>query len=98
MYHVSCESYEKLADRIRESLRNIHYFNGSVAVCTDGETECRLIATLIIYRRRIESFSEDADSIADVIPVWWECRTTADGMEVCNDFDFASLRECLVED
>lgn len=97
MYHVPCDCYEKLADRIRESLRDIHYFNGSVSTCVDDGTECRLIATLIIYRRRIES-GHDADSIIDVVPVWWECSTSVDGDEVCNDFDFALLRECLVED
>lgn len=98
MYHVPSDCYGKLADRIRESLCNIHYFNGSVAVFADDETECRLVATLIIYRRRIESRSEDADAITDVVPVWWECRTSVDGEEMCNDFDFALLRECLLED
>ncbi len=95
MYVLTPEIYQDLAAAVAQSLSDIHYFNGSVAV-SDGNAECRLVATLIIYRRRVEPLSADADEITDIVPVWWECRTTIDGEETDNDFDFALFRDVML--
>ncbi len=91
MYSLKPETYYRLAAAVCASLSNIYYFNGSVAVA-DGDAECRLTATLIIYRRNVDIFSDEYDSITDVIPVWWECHTTTDEGEVEDDFDFDLFR------
>ena len=95
MYSISAETYHRFAASVCDALTNIYYFNGSVAVA-DGGVECRLTATLIIYRRDVGTFSEECDSITDVVPVWWECHTTTDEGEVEDDFDFALFREQML--
>ena len=95
MYALQPEIYQDLAAAVAQSLSNIYYFNGSVAV-VDGDAECRLTATLIISRRRVGAFSGETDSITDIVPVWWDCRTTVDGEEVDNDFDFALFRDVMM--
>lgn len=95
MYSISTETYRSLAASVCAALSNIYYFNGSV-VAADGEAECRLTATLIIYRRNVGVFSDECDSITDVVPVWWECHTTTDEGEVEDDFDFALFSEQML--
>ena len=70
------------------------YFSGSLSFAF-GDTECRLTASVIVYRR-VERLPEgDRDVIADLVPVWWEFHTAGDGGEVLNDFSFSELRACL---
>ena len=95
MYSLQPEIYQDLAAAVAQSLSNIYYFNGSVAVA-DGDAECRLTASLIIYRHRAGHFSDETDYITDIVPVWWECRTIVDGEEVENDFDFALFRDVMM--
>ncbi|MGN0007517.1 MAG: hypothetical protein ACI35T_05420 [Alistipes sp.] len=95
MYNLTPEMYQDLAAAVLQSLSNISYFNGSVSAF-DGATECRLTATLIIYRRRVDILSGETDSITGVVPVWWECHTEIDGVEIDNDFDFALFRDVMI--
>jgi hypothetical protein len=37
------------------------------------------------------------DLIDNIIPVWWEFHSTTDEGEVLNDFDFAELKEYLLD-
>lgn len=97
MYIFKPEIYEKLSSEIRCSLQNACYFSGSVEVA-DGDVSCRLVASLIIYRRRVAPLSDERDTIVNVIPVWWECLTFADGAEVENDFDFGEFRAAMIEE
>lgn len=95
MYEIPFNLYDDLACEICSSLRDIHYFNGRVVV-DNGDVECSLTATIIIYRRRVSAMSEEFDDIVDAVPVWWECHTLTPEGEVCNDFDFALLRDALI--
>lgn len=97
MYFFKSEIYEELSSEIRRSLQNTCYFSGSAEV-GDGDTVCRLVASLIIYRRKVAPLSDERDTIVNVVPVWWECHTFADGEEVGNDFDFDEFRHAMIEE
>lgn len=45
--------------------------------------------SLIVYR-------DSECMITDVVPVWWEFKTTLDGKEVANDFIFSELKTYLI--
>ena len=95
MYTFNYGMYEALASEIYSSLRCRCYFSGT-AETEDGDTLCRLTASLIIYRRQTSPLSDDYGSVVNVVPVWWECRTFGDGGEVANDFDFDLLRSAML--
>lgn len=97
MYCFKPEIYEELSSEIRRSLADNCYFSGWAEVA-DGDVVCRLVASLIIYRRRVAPLSDERDTIVNVVPVWWECRTSADGAEVENDFDFEEFRCAMIEE
>ena len=84
IYSVSTELYLEVAARLAEAIGGGSYFSGSLSFAF-GDTECRLTASVIVYR----------DVIADLVPVWWEFHTAGDGGEVLNDFSFSDLRACL---
>lgn len=91
MYSVSSELYLEVAARLEEAIGAGSYFSGSL-VFSFGAVECRLTASVIVYRRR-ECFPDgDREVIADLVPVWWEFHTCAEGGEMPNDFSFAELR------
>lgn len=94
MYSVSSELYLEVAARLAEAIGGGSYFSGSLAF-PFGDMECRLTASLIVYRQRERFLEGDRDAIADLVPVWWEFHTTGDGGEVLNDFSFACLRTYL---
>ena len=94
IYSVSTEPYLEMAARLAEAIGGGSYFSGSLSFAF-GDTECRLTASVIVYRR-VERLPEgDRDVIADLVPVWWEFHTAGDGGEVLNDFSFSELRACL---
>lgn len=97
MYRFKPEIYEELSSEIRRSLANNCYFSGSAEVA-DGDIVCRLVASLIIWRRRVAPLSDERDTIENVVPVWWECRTVAAGADVENDFDFEEFRCAMIEE
>lgn len=97
MYRFKPEIYEELSSEIRRLLADNCYFSGSAEVA-DGDIVCRLVASLIIYRRRVAPLSDERDTIVNVVPVWWECRTFADGADVENDFDFEEFRCAMIEE
>ena len=91
MYSVSTELYEEVAVRLAEAIGGGSYFSGSLTFEWEG-IECRLTASVIVYRRR-ESYPEgDRDAITDLVPVWWEFHTTGSEGEMLNDFTFSELR------
>lgn len=91
MYSVSTELYEEVAARLAEAIGGGSYFSGSLAFCWEG-IACRLTASVIVYRRR-RSFPEgDRDTIADLVPVWWEFHTAGPEGEMPNDFTFSEVR------
>ncbi|WP_273372239.1 hypothetical protein [Alistipes megaguti] len=91
MYSVSTELYEEVVTRLVEAIGGGSYFSGSLTFDREG-IECRLTASVIVYRRR-ESYPEgDRDAIADLVPVWWEFHTTGPEGEMLNDFTFSEVR------
>ena len=94
IYSVSTELYLEMAARLAEAIGGGSYFSGSLSFAF-GDTECRLTASVIVYRR-VERLPEgDRAVIADRVPVGWEFHTAGDGGEVLNDFSFSELRACL---
>ena len=94
IYSVSTELYLEVAARLAEAIGGGSYFSGSLSFAF-GDTECRLTASVIVYRR-VERLPEgDRDVIADLVPVWGEFHSAGEGGEVLNDFSFSDLRACL---
>ncbi len=94
IYSVSSELYSEVMRSLCEAIGGSNYFSGSVCVSM-GTVVCRLITSVIVYRRR-ESLPEgDSELISDLVPVWWEFHTEMPGGEVANDFSFSELRRLL---
>lgn len=91
MYSVSTELYEEVAARLAEAIGGGSYFSGSLAFCWEG-IACRLTASVIVYRQRQRYPEGDRDTIADLVPVWWEFHTTGEEGEMPNDFTFSEVR------
>lgn len=94
IYSVSSELYLEAASRLLEAIGAGSYFSGSLTF-PFGDTECRLTASVIVYRQ-CESLPEgDREVISDLVPVWWEFHITETCGEVPNDFSFSGLKAFL---
>ena len=80
MYSVSSELYLEVAARLAEAIGGGSYFSGSLTF-PFGDMECRLTASVIVYRRRERLPEGDRDAIADLVPVWWEFHTVGRSAE-----------------
>lgn len=94
IYPVSTALYREAADRLLDAVGARSYFSGTVSF-RFSETECRLTASLIVYRKRHPLPEGDVDAIADLVPVWWEFHTRVDDTECLNDFSFSELRSFI---
>lgn len=94
LYSVSSELYLETATRLVETIGLDNYFSGTLLFAF-GDVECRLTASVIVYRREERRPEGVGNGIADLVPVWWEFHTCGDGSEVINDFSFSTLREWL---
>ncbi len=94
MYSLSTELYLETVEQLTEAIGNSNYFSGSLTF-PFGEVECRLTASVIVYRRQLSLPEGKQEIITDLIPVWWEFHTTIDQTEQINDFSFATLRKHL---
>jgi len=95
MYSISPELYRRTAERLDEAIGALDYFSGALEI-PFGRVWCRLVVSVIVYRRR-ESLPEgDRRPVSDLVPVWWEFRTSDDGEEVSNDFSFSELKSYLL--
>ena len=52
MYSVSTELYQEVAARLAEAIGSGGYYSGALAF-EDGVGECRLTASLFVYRDRV---------------------------------------------
>lgn len=93
-YSVSTELYHATAVRLLEAIGPAGYFSGSLTFDFDG-VECRLTTSVMVYRRAERYPEGPCDAVADLVPVWWEFHTCRDGVEMLNDFSFATLRDLL---
>ena len=94
MYLVSAELYDMAADLLVERIDRSDYFSGTVEF-EYGGVECRLTASVIVYRRREVLPEREYDRICDLVPVWWEFHTVMPEGEVLNDFSFSELKRWL---
>ena len=95
MFTISSQLYEELAARLREEIGRDGYFSGSIALPFEG-TDCKLKASVVIYRKLVEEPEGTRDIIDDVVPVWWEFSTVCEGEELLNDFSFGDFKEFLL--
>ena len=87
VYSVSSELYLEVAARLAEAIGGENCATRSTFPF--GDMECRLTASVIVYRRRERLPEGDRDAIADLVPVWWEFHTVRSDGEALNDFSFS---------
>lgn len=95
MFTISDRLYAEIAEKLLEAIGRRSYFSGSVTLC-DGDTECKLLTSLVIIRTTAEMPEGECDRIEEIIPVWWELSTAVDGVEILNDFSFGDLKNFLL--
>ena len=95
MHEISSQIYEKTAQKLCNLVGGNGYFSGTLEFAHE-DIECRMVASLIIYRKKVEMPEGLFDVIDDIVPVWWEFHTVIDGEELINDFDFARLKEYIL--
>lgn len=94
IYSVTPELYEETAVRLAEAIGSENYFSGTIAFAFE-DAECRLTASVIVYRSRVVQPDAISDVLSDLVPVWWEFHTFCQGDVMLNDFDFTELRRYL---
>ena len=92
MYNVSSALYNEVTERLIERIGRNGYFSGSLEF-ESGGVECRLVLSAVVYRRRESMPEGEREVISDMVPVWWEFRTSTDEGETINDFSFGELRK-----
>ena len=94
-YSATPELYQETLTRLTEAIGAGNYYSGSVAFDFDG-IACRLVTSVIVYRRTERLPEGDFSVITDLVPVWWEFHTESDAEgEWLNDFSFDELRRCI---
>lgn len=95
LYPVIPDLYRKTARLLLERIGAQNYFSGSISFGY-GTRECRLVATIVVYRS-VERLPEgEVERIDDLVPVWWEFHTSDSSGEHGNDFSFGELKRYLV--
>lgn len=94
LYSVSPDLYRETAGRLAEAIGSESYFSGSLSFPFDG-LDCRLTASVIVYRGRVSYPEGETNAIRDLVPVWWEFHTVGEEGERLNDFSFSELRRWL---
>ena len=94
LYSVSPDLYRETAGRLAEAIGSEGYFSGSLSFPFDG-LDCRLTASVIVYRGRVSYPESETNAIRDLVPVWWEFHTVGEEGERLNDFSFSELRRWL---
>ena len=96
MYTISSKVYLEVAERLSALIGSLNYYSGWFEFESD-ELFCRMVLSIFIHRHK-ETLPEGrvVDVIDNIIPVWWEFHTTLEQGEVLNDFDFAELKEYLL--
>ena len=84
-FSVSPELYREAAVRLCDGI-----------AFTYSNVDCRLTASLIVYRRTERAPEGVSHPIADLVPVWWEFHTVGPDGELLNDFSFAELKSYAV--
>lgn len=94
MYDISDQLYIEVAEQLLSRLGQQDYFSG-VLEFEHANVLCRMVVSVVIYRRCERREEGDVRLISDMVPVWWEFHTMLDSGEVLNDFSFNTLRKYL---
>ena len=100
IYKLSDEDYASLASEIKGHLMSPCYFTGVVeSLACSGEI-LRLTASLILYRRRANSYDPygPGDAICNLSAVWWDFVCEGEEGVVADDFDFERFSKFLIEE
>ncbi len=99
MYLVSSVIYEEVAKLLREDIGYDSYYSGVVELSfmddSANEVECRVLASLIIYRSTRTQPEGCVEIISNIVPVWIECHTIINSEEKINDFDIEELKSYI---
>jgi hypothetical protein len=85
MYETTPSVYLKIAELLLAKIGTRDFFSGNVTL-HDGDVECRLICTLVVSRERHIPYC-----VVELLPVWWEFRTSTENGELSNDFSFSEM-------
>lgn len=91
MYQIRSIIYNRISDKLLDSINPSTIFSGAIEFSTD-EVDVRFIATIIPFYNRECTFEGVIEVLHDIVPVWWELHTTTPEGEVINDFDFETLK------
>ena len=97
MYTVLSKVYLEVAERLSALIGTSQYYSGAFEIDFE-DVSCCMVLSAVIYRHD-ETLPEgrEVDLIDNIIPVWWEFHTITEEGEVLNDFDFAELKEYLLD-
>ena len=90
MYSVSSELYLEVAARLAEAIGGRSYFSGSLTF-PFGDMECRLTASVIVYRRRERLPEATGTRCGPGSRLVGVSPSAGDG-EALNDFSFSEVR------
>ena len=95
-YPVTPRLYQETLNRLTEAIGAANYYSGAIAFDFEG-IACRLVTSVIVYRRTERLPEGDFSVVTDLVPVWWEFHTESDeeGELLLNDFSFDELRRGL---
>ena len=85
MYETTPSVYLKIAELLLAKIGTRDFFSGSVTL-HDGDVECRLTTTIVVSRERHIPYC-----VVELLPVWWEFRTSTENGELSNDFSFSEM-------
>lgn len=94
-FSVTPELYRETALRLCDGIGGSDYYSGSVAF-THQFVDCRLTASVIVYRCMDRVPEGILRPIVDLVPVWWEFHTVNIDGEQLNDFSFGELKSYIV--
>lgn len=94
MIEIEDKDYARIARMLKDEIEDSDFFNGTLEYDTE-RFYSTLTATAIVYRKSVSMPEGTFSSIDDIVPVWWNFTTTADGLHTLNDFSFETLREFI---
>lgn len=97
MIEIESGDYCNIARKAAAAIGSRQFFSGTVE-CAHDRFFSSLTATLLIYRRGDGLPEGPAETVCDVVPVWWEFSAVGEnGSELPNDFSFSEFREHLMD-
>ncbi len=93
-YPIITELYQITAQKLLDHIEGKNFYSGSFSF-NYGSKSCRFVATIIVYRQKIEFPEGPVDQIIDLVPVWWEFQTEDDNGPCPNDFSFNDLKKFI---